>query len=66
MAATNLKNLGYKVHTQRFSWEEMVRRSWGSEFSAPDHAIYEFSNGRQFDSTDRGSTGFYAGGDQFA
>lgn len=61
MATPNLKNLGHKVVTQKRSWEEMVRRSWGAEFSAPDHGTYEFSNGRQFDSTDRGNTGFYSG-----
>jgi hypothetical protein len=37
----------------------MCRRAWGSEFSAPDHRVYQFSNGRGFDSTDRGVTGFY-------
>lgn len=57
-----LNNLGYKVTTKPIDWSEMVRRSWGSEFSAPDHGAYEFSNGRQFDSTDRGNTGLYAGG----
>ena len=34
----------------------------GSEFSAPDHRVYQFSNGRGFDSTDRGVTGFYTQG----
>jgi len=52
-------NLGYKVHTQRLDWNQMVRASWGSEFSAPDHGVYEFSNGRMFDSTDRSRTGIY-------
>lgn len=51
--------LGLPVTTRQFSWNEMVRRAWGSEFSAPDHRVYEFSNGRGFDSTDRGDTGFY-------
>ena len=40
-------------------WKEMAVRAWGSQFSAPDHRIYEFSNGRGFDSTDRGTTGIY-------
>ena len=52
-------NLGYKVTTQQIDWAEMSRRSWGAEFNAPDHGVYEFSNGRQFDSTDRGQTGIY-------
>lgn len=52
-------NLGYKVTTRLLDWNQMVRRAWGSEFSAPDHGVYEFSNGRKFDSTDRGFHGFY-------
>lgn len=52
-------NLGYKVTTRQLDWSEMARRSWGSEWSAPDHGVYEFSNGRKFDSTDRGTTGIY-------
>lgn len=51
--------LGRPVTTRSFSWKEMVIRQWGSEFSAPDHCIYNFSNGRSFDSTDLGSTGIY-------
>ena len=52
-------NLGYKVTSRNIDWAEMCRRAWGSEFNAPDHGIYEFSNGRKFDSTDRGFHGFY-------
>ena len=37
----------------------MVERAWGSEFAAPDHGIYQMSNGRRFDSTDMGTTGIY-------
>jgi hypothetical protein len=51
--------LGKPVTTRKFSLKEMVMRAWGSEYSAPDHRVYEFSGGRGFDSTDRGSTGFY-------
>ena len=51
--------LGFPVSTRQFSLLEMVERSWGSEFRAPDHGIYQFSNGRRFDSTDMGSTGIY-------
>jgi hypothetical protein len=35
-----------------------VRKIEGEEFNKPDDA-YEFSNGRKFKSTDRGTTGFY-------
>lgn len=55
-------DLGNQVTTRQFSLLEMVERSWGSEFRAPDHGIYEFSNGRRFDSTDMGTTGIYRRG----
>ena len=55
-------NLGLPVTSRTFSFKEMVIRAWGSEFSAPDHRVYEFMNGRGFDSTDRGYTGIYARG----
>jgi hypothetical protein len=51
--------LGKNVTSRTFSWNEMARRAWGSEFSAPDHRIYVWSNGRSFDSTDMGETGIY-------
>lgn len=50
---------GLPVTTRNFSLNELVRREWGPEFSAPDHRIYQWSNGRAFDSTDQGVTGFY-------
>lgn len=53
---------GTKVTTRAFSLEEMVSREWGSSFRAPDHRIYEFTNGRGFDSTDMGTTGIYSKG----
>lgn len=56
-----LNNLGYKVTTKSIDWNQQVRSAWGAEFSAPDHGAYEFSNGRKFDSTDKGMTGIYAG-----
>lgn len=59
MANTVAPKNGLPVTTRSFSWNEMARRAWGSEFSAPDHRIYQFSNGRAFDSTDLGQTGFY-------
>ena len=51
--------LGNQVTSRQFSLLEMVERAWGSEFAAPDHGIYEFGNGRRFDSTDMGTTGIY-------
>lgn len=52
-------SLGNQVTTRQFSFKEMVIRQWGSEYAAPDHRIYNFSNGRSFDSTDLGQTGIY-------
>jgi hypothetical protein len=51
--------LGNKVATRQITWKEMAIRAWGSEYAAPDHRIYVFSNGRAFDSTDRLTTGIY-------
>jgi hypothetical protein len=51
--------LGNQVSSRQFSLLEMVERAWGSEFRAPDHGIYTWSNGRRFDSTDMGTTGIY-------
>ncbi len=50
---------GKPVTSRTFSWKEMVVRQWGSEYSAPDHRIYQFSGGRGFDSTDTYRTGIY-------
>lgn len=52
-------SLGTAPTWRTFSLLEMVERSWGSEFRAPDHGIYQFSNGKRFDSTDMGTTGIY-------
>jgi hypothetical protein len=50
--------LGFPVSTRTFSLLEMVSREWGPEFRAPDHRVYRFT-GRDYDSTDLGSTGIY-------
>lgn len=60
--ATTPPNNGYKVSTRTYNLGEMVRRAWGPEFSAPDHKIYNWPQGRSFDSTDMGTTGFYKKG----
>ena len=59
MANPNPANLGHKVSTRELNWADLCHRAWGSEFFAPDHAVYTFSNGRQYDSTDKGLTGIY-------
>jgi hypothetical protein len=52
-------NLGNPVTFRETPWLDLCIRAWGSEFQAPDHDIYKWSNGRGFDSTDRGLTGVY-------
>jgi hypothetical protein len=59
IAALNQNNLGPRVTTRDYSYAELVRRQWGSEFNAPDKGSYVWSNGRAFDSTDMGQTGLY-------
>jgi hypothetical protein len=59
MSTVDPYNLGHKVTTRDINWIDLVQRAWGSEFNAPDHGLYEWSNGRKFDSTDRGKTGLY-------
>ncbi len=46
------------VTTRVLNWAAEVRKAWGDEYQKPDVA-YEFSNGRKFESSDRGTTGFY-------
>lgn len=54
--------LGRPVTYRSFSWLEMAQRAWGAEFRQPDHGIYQFSDGRKFDSTDMYTTGIYRRG----
>lgn len=60
--ALNQNNLGAPVTSRTYNFRDMAMRSWGSEFNAPDHAIYEFTGGRKYDSTDQNATGIYNGG----
>ena len=52
-------NLGSPVTSRVISWTDMAIRAWGSEFNAPDHNCYLFSNGQGFDSTDASAGGVY-------
>jgi hypothetical protein len=60
MAKPSLPNDSYKVTYRIISWRDEAIRAWGEAWSENDHAIYEWSNGREFDSTDKGVTGIYA------
>lgn len=53
------RNLGKKPVSRDFNWLDLCMKAWGSEFHAPDHGAYEWSNGRKYDSTDKGLTGVY-------
>lgn len=59
MPTIDPNNLGARVSARDFNWADLVRRAWGPEFSMPDKGVYEFSNGRKWESTDRGLTGVY-------
>ena len=58
-AALNQTNLGARVVSRTISWQQLVMSAWGSEYYAPDHGSYEFSNGRKYDSTDTTNSGIY-------
>ena len=58
-AAVNQSNLGNKVVSRDISWQELAINAWGSEYRAPDHNMYVFSNMRGFDSTDLNAGGVY-------
>ena len=62
LTQAQLNNLGGKVSTRSINYGDIVMRSWGEEYKAPDRGVYEFSGGRKFDSTDTGNTGIYDGG----
>ena len=58
----NQGNLGARVVSRTYNFLDMAMRSWGSEYNAPDHGVYEFTGGRKYDSTDLNDTGIYGGG----
>ena len=58
-AAINQNNLGTPVSVRQIDWRQQVINVWGSEYNGPDHGVYEWSNGRKFDSTDKTNSGIY-------
>jgi len=58
----SLPNISYKVTYRVVLQRDLVIRAWGSEWAEDDHKIYEWSNGREFDSSDRGVSGIYGSG----
>lgn len=49
-----------KPGSRLIDWSAEVRKSWGDEYNKPDTA-YQFSNGREFKSTDGMRGGIYSG-----
>jgi hypothetical protein len=60
MVAKSLPNITYKVTYREITQRDLAVRAWGEEWAENDHDVYEWSNGRDFDSTDKGVTGLYA------
>jgi hypothetical protein len=56
---TFLPNISYKVTYRNVVWRDQVIRAWGETWAENDHDIYEWPNGRDFDSSDKGITGIY-------
>lgn len=46
------------VHFTNRSWKEIVQKAQGKDAAKPD-VVYEFSNGRKFESTDATDHGIY-------
>lgn len=46
--------------TRVIDWAKLVRDAWGPAYSEPDTA-YQFSNGREFKSSDQSRGGIYSG-----
>lgn len=59
MAKKSLPNISYKVTYREITQRDLVIRAWGEEWAEDDHDIYEWANGRSFDSTDKGINGIY-------
>jgi hypothetical protein len=47
-----------EVHFTTRNWKEIVQKSLGKDAAKPD-VVYEFSNGRRFESTDNTEHGIY-------
>ena len=48
----------YPVTTREIDYAAEVKKQWGKEWNKPE-VVYEFSNGRKFESTDRTASGIY-------
>lgn len=59
MQTDDMKQL---VHTSTRSWKDMVQKAAGKDWNKPD-VVYEFSNGRKFESTDASGGGPYEAAD---
>ncbi len=55
----SLPNISYKVTYREVTQRDLAIRAWGEGWAENDHDIYEWPNGRMFDSTDKGINGIY-------
>lgn len=46
------------VRTSTIDWAAEVAKAWGTEYKQPE-VVYEFSDGREFQSTDNANSGIY-------
>ncbi len=46
------------VTTRTITLRELVQKAWGKEWTKPE-TVYQFSNGRKFESTDDTDSGIY-------
>jgi hypothetical protein len=60
MSHSPLTNLGRTVTSRPVSALDLVTRLWGGEYRAPDRAVYRFTGGATFNSTDLATSGIYA------
>ncbi len=47
-----------EVQTREFTMLELAQKYWGKDWNKPE-VVYEFSNGRKFESTDAADSGIY-------
>lgn len=47
-----------EVTTKEINWAAQVQKMWGKEYKKPE-VVYQWSNGREFKSTDNAESGIY-------
>jgi hypothetical protein len=49
-----------KPTTRTIDWTALVRKAWGDDYLKKE-IVYEFSDGKKYQSTDSSTSGFYTG-----